>query len=170
RVTLGKSLNPPCPALITLLQISYVLAGSQGQEEFQVLQTKEPVSVAKGGKVTLNCTILENSPPGPVKWFKGAGPQRKEIYNFKGGSYPRIKAVVPSSHTDFSISISNITPEDTGTYYCVKFKRGNPDTEFKSGGTIILIFRILSISISKRQCFKPRALIISLSYSQKRLL
>uniref|UniRef100_F6T1Q2 Ig-like domain-containing protein n=1 Tax=Monodelphis domestica TaxID=13616 RepID=F6T1Q2_MONDO len=156
----------------TMLSVS----GSQGQEEFQVLQTKEPVSVAKGGKVTLNCTILENSPPGPVKWFKGAGPQRKEIYNFKGGSYPRIKAVVPSSHTDFSISISNITPEDTGTYYCVKFKRGNPDTEFKSGGggTIILIFayilEILSISISKRQCFKPRALIISLSYSQKRLL
>ncbi|EPQ19774.1 Signal-regulatory protein beta-1 [Myotis brandtii] len=35
---------------------------------------------------------------------------------------------------DFSIHISNITPADTGTYYCVKFRRGaSQDTEFKSG-------------------------------------
>ncbi|ELK34490.1 Signal-regulatory protein beta-1 isoform 3 [Myotis davidii] len=35
---------------------------------------------------------------------------------------------------DFSIRISNITPADTGTYYCVKFRRGGgDDTEFKSG-------------------------------------
>lgn len=35
---------------------------------------------------------------------------------------------------DFSIRISNITPADTGTYYCVKFRRGgDSDTEFKSG-------------------------------------
>ncbi|XP_036178330.1 signal-regulatory protein beta-1-like isoform X3 [Myotis myotis] len=35
---------------------------------------------------------------------------------------------------DLSIRISNITPADTGTYYCVKFRRGGgDDTEFKSG-------------------------------------
>nr|KAF6358506.1 hypothetical protein mPipKuh1_010331 [Pipistrellus kuhlii] len=35
---------------------------------------------------------------------------------------------------DFSIRISNITPADTGTYYCVKFRRGDGgDMEFKSG-------------------------------------
>uniref|UniRef100_F6R8N8 Ig-like domain-containing protein n=1 Tax=Monodelphis domestica TaxID=13616 RepID=F6R8N8_MONDO len=116
------------------------ITGAQ-EQELQVLQPKEPVSVAKGLTVTLNCTATSNDLPGPVKWFKGAGPQRKEIYNFRGGSNPRIKAVVPSSNTDFSINISNITPEDTGTYYCVKFKKGNPDTEFKSGGGTMLSVR-----------------------------
>ncbi|XP_054397677.1 signal-regulatory protein beta-1 isoform X2 [Pongo abelii] len=34
---------------------------------------------------------------------------------------------------DFSICISNITPADAGTYYCVKFRKGSPNMEFKSG-------------------------------------
>ena len=35
---------------------------------------------------------------------------------------------------DFSIRISNITPADTGVYYCVKFQKGEQgDMEFKSG-------------------------------------
>ncbi|XP_035865547.1 tyrosine-protein phosphatase non-receptor type substrate 1-like isoform X2 [Phyllostomus discolor] len=35
---------------------------------------------------------------------------------------------------DFSICISNITPADTGTYYCVKFRKAEPNnTELKSG-------------------------------------
>lgn len=34
---------------------------------------------------------------------------------------------------DFSIRISNITPADTGMYYCVKFKKASPDMEIKSG-------------------------------------
>ena len=42
---------------------------------------------------------------------------------------------------DFSIRISNITPADTGTYYCVKFQKGTPDdVEFKSGpGTQVTV-------------------------------
>ena len=40
---------------------------------------------------------------------------------------------------DFSIRISNITPADTGVYYCVKFvKREGNDVEFKSGPGIHL--------------------------------
>ncbi|XP_026306289.1 signal-regulatory protein beta-1-like [Piliocolobus tephrosceles] len=34
---------------------------------------------------------------------------------------------------DFSIRISDITPADAGTYYCVKFRKGSPDVELKSG-------------------------------------
>ncbi|KAL4680657.1 hypothetical protein H8959_022598 [Pygathrix nigripes] len=34
---------------------------------------------------------------------------------------------------DFSIRISNITPADAGTYYCVKFRKGSPSVEMKSG-------------------------------------
>ncbi|XP_043845529.1 signal-regulatory protein beta-1-like [Dromiciops gliroides] len=130
---LGSSL--PCLLLILLLGLS----GSQGQERFQVLQPKDPISVAEGETVTLNCTVPGTPPAGPVKWFKGKGLQRQEIYNFKGHTSLRIKAVaLTARNTDFSISISNFTSNDTGTYYCVKFKKGNPDTELKSGGGTIL--------------------------------
>ncbi|XP_036608899.1 signal-regulatory protein beta-1-like [Trichosurus vulpecula] len=126
-------LGSPLPSLLLILFLG--LSGAQGQEEIQVLQPKDPVSVAEGETVTLNCTKPGVQLAGPVIWFKGKGSQRQEIYNFKGGTYPRIKKTVPlSSATDFSLSISNITPQDSGTYYCVKFKRGAPDTELKSGG------------------------------------
>lgn len=37
---------------------------------------------------------------------------------------------------DFTIRISNVTPEDAGTYFCVKFQKGavEPDIEIQSGG------------------------------------
>ncbi|XP_068929950.1 signal-regulatory protein beta-1-like isoform X2 [Petaurus breviceps papuanus] len=125
------------PSLLLILLIG--VSGAQGEEELQVLQPKNPVYVAEGETVTLNCTVLGTPPPGPVMWFKGKGPQRQEIYNFKGGTYPGIKKAGPfSSNTDFSISISHITPEDSGTYYCVKFRKGNTDTELKSGGGTVL--------------------------------
>ncbi|ELK04037.1 Tyrosine-protein phosphatase non-receptor type substrate 1 [Pteropus alecto] len=42
---------------------------------------------------------------------------------------------------DYSIRISNITPADTGTYYCVKFRREDTDTvQFRSGpGTQLIV-------------------------------
>jgi signal-regulatory protein alpha/beta1/gamma len=43
---------------------------------------------------------------------------------------------------DFSILISNVTPADAGTYYCVKFQKagGSEDTEFKPGpGTDLFV-------------------------------
>ncbi|XP_072487817.1 signal-regulatory protein beta-1-like isoform X2 [Notamacropus eugenii] len=130
---LGSSL----PSLLLILLLG--LCGSRGQEELQVLQPKDPVSVIEGETAILNCTVPGIPPPGPVIWFKGKGPQRQEIFNFKGGSYPRIrKAAQSSSNTDFSISISHLAPQDSGTYYCVKFLRGNPDTELKSGGGTML--------------------------------
>lgn len=130
-------LGSPVPSLLLILLLGF--SGAQGQEEIEVLQPKDPLSVAEGETVTLNCTVPEILPAGPVKWFKGKGPQRQEIYNFKGGTYPRIRKTAPlSSTTDFSISISHITPEDSGTYYCVKFKKGIPNTELKSGGGTML--------------------------------
>ncbi|XP_043845258.1 signal-regulatory protein beta-1-like [Dromiciops gliroides] len=137
---LGSSL--PSWLLILLLGFS----GAQGQEEIQVLQPKHPISVAEGETVTLNCTISGIPPAGPVKWFKGKGPQRQEIYNFKGGPFPRIMTADPSSNMDFSINISHITSEDLGTYYCIKFKKGNPETEFKSGGGTMLCMRGRDVS------------------------
>ncbi|NXS50960.1 SHPS1 phosphatase, partial [Balaeniceps rex] len=44
------------------------------------------------------------------------------IYDQKG-SFPRVRRVVSGSDTDFSIHISDVRPEDAGTYYCVRFKK-----------------------------------------------
>ncbi|XP_036900185.1 tyrosine-protein phosphatase non-receptor type substrate 1-like isoform X2 [Sturnira hondurensis] len=85
---------------------------------------------------TLSCTMTSILPVGPVMWFRGTGPGRELIYSQKGDHSPRVTNVTDATkknNTDFSIRISNITPADAGTYYCVKFRRGNPDTELKSG-------------------------------------
>ncbi|XP_074140919.1 signal-regulatory protein beta-1-like [Sminthopsis crassicaudata] len=116
-------------------QISSFLAGTGGQEEVQVLQPDDHVSGIEGGTILLHCMVFGFPLPGPVKWFKGKEPQREEIFNFKGIINHRIKAIdFSKSNTNFSISISHITPEDSGTYYCVKFRKGiTAVKEFKSG-------------------------------------
>ncbi|KAM5305500.1 tyrosine-protein phosphatase non-receptor type substrate 1-like [Glossophaga mutica] len=80
---------------------------------------------------------------GPVLWFRGTGPGREFIYSQKGAHSPRVTSVTDTTrrnNTDYSIHISDITPADTGTYYCVKFRRGSPDMELKSGaGTRLTI-------------------------------
>ncbi|XP_006868810.1 PREDICTED: signal-regulatory protein beta-1 isoform 3-like [Chrysochloris asiatica] len=122
-------------------------AGVTGEEELQVTQP-EMVSVAAGETAILPCTISSLQPLGPINWFWGTGPDRQLIYNFKGTHehlplYPRVRNVADitqRNNMDFSISISNITPADTNTYYCVKFQKGTPNTEFKSGpGTRVTV-------------------------------
>uniref|UniRef100_A0A8C3WPH1 Ig-like domain-containing protein n=1 Tax=Catagonus wagneri TaxID=51154 RepID=A0A8C3WPH1_9CETA len=119
-------------------QRSYLAApGAAGEEQLQVLQPERSVSVAAGETATLRCTLTSLVPVGPLRWFKGAGPARELIYDFKGGHFPRVTNASDTTkrdNKDFSIHIRNITPADTGTYYCVKFQRGTPsDVEFRSG-------------------------------------
>ncbi|EFB15477.1 hypothetical protein PANDA_007383, partial [Ailuropoda melanoleuca] len=117
--------------------------GAAGEPELQVIQPDKSVSVAAGQTATLRCTVTSLYPIGPVEWFRGTGPARESVYNFKGGHYPRVTNVSDATkrnNTDFSIRISEITPADTGAYYCVKFQRGSPDVEFKSGpGTQVTV-------------------------------
>ncbi|XP_004416883.1 PREDICTED: tyrosine-protein phosphatase non-receptor type substrate 1-like, partial [Odobenus rosmarus divergens] len=111
--------------------------------ELQVIQPEKSVSVAAGQTATLRCTLTSLLLGGPVEWFRGTGPGRELIFSFRGGRYPRVTNVSDTTkrnNTDFSIRISNITPADTGTYYCVKFQKGTPDVEFKSGpGTQLIV-------------------------------
>ncbi|KAM5305404.1 tyrosine-protein phosphatase non-receptor type substrate 1-like isoform 1-T2 [Glossophaga mutica] len=123
----------PAPCLLLTLLLG--LAGGAG-EELQVIQRDNSVSVAAGETATLNCTVTSILPVGPVMWFRGTGPGREFIYGQKGAHSPRVISVTDRTrrnNTDFSIRISSITPADTGTYYCVKFRRGSPDEELKSG-------------------------------------
>ncbi|XP_006752998.2 PREDICTED: signal-regulatory protein beta-1 isoform 3-like [Myotis davidii] len=90
-----------------------------------------------GLPATLSCTVTSFLPVGYIQWFRGTGTGRELIYSLRRGHFPRVTNVADTTrrdNMDFSIRISNITPADTGTYYCVKFRRGGgDDTEFKSG-------------------------------------
>lgn len=137
-----RPMEPAGPAagrlgpLLCLLISAFCTWAGGAAEELQVIQPDKSVSVEAGQTATLRCTLTSMHPVGPVQWFKGTGPGRESMYSFKEGHFPRVTVVgdtTKRNNTDFSIRISDITPADTGTYYCVKFRRGNPDTEVKSG-------------------------------------
>uniref|UniRef100_A0A8D1IZT0 Tyrosine-protein phosphatase non-receptor type substrate 1 n=1 Tax=Sus scrofa TaxID=9823 RepID=A0A8D1IZT0_PIG len=137
--------NLPLPSVMLPLLLG--LTGAAGEEGLQVLQPERSVSVAAGETATLPCTVTSLIPTGPLRWFKGAGPARELIYDFKGdprGHSPRVTNASDATrrdNKDFSIRIRNITPADAGTYYCVKFRRESPaDVEFRSGpGTRLFV-------------------------------
>ncbi|XP_045689318.1 signal-regulatory protein beta-1-like isoform X1 [Phyllostomus hastatus] len=126
----------PCLLLALLLRLLLGFTGGAG-EELRVIQPEKSVAVAAAETATLNCTVTSILPVGPMFWFRGTGPGRELIYSQKGGHSPRVTNASDATrrnNTDFSIRISNITPEDTGTYYCVKFHKAEPkNTELKSG-------------------------------------
>nr|XP_034979048.1 tyrosine-protein phosphatase non-receptor type substrate 1-like [Zootoca vivipara]XP_034979049.1 tyrosine-protein phosphatase non-receptor type substrate 1-like [Zootoca vivipara]XP_034979050.1 tyrosine-protein phosphatase non-receptor type substrate 1-like [Zootoca vivipara]XP_034979051.1 tyrosine-protein phosphatase non-receptor type substrate 1-like [Zootoca vivipara] len=108
-------------------------SGAKGQD-LEVLQPPGPLSVSAGETLTLTCTVNGSGPPGGVKWHKGSDRRQAPIYSERGQFSSRVTRVVPGSQTDFTILIRNIRPEDAGTYYCVKYRAGTQDIEFKSGG------------------------------------
>ncbi|XP_021048922.1 tyrosine-protein phosphatase non-receptor type substrate 1 isoform X8 [Mus pahari] len=124
--------------LCLLLSASCFCAGATGKK-VKVIQPEKSVSVAAGNSTVLNCTVTSLSPVGPIRWYRGVGQNRELIYRFTGDTFPRITNVSDATkrnNMDFSIRISNVTPDDAGTYYCVKFQKGpsEPDTEIQSGG------------------------------------
>ncbi|XP_008058097.1 tyrosine-protein phosphatase non-receptor type substrate 1-like [Carlito syrichta] len=139
------------PLLCLLLAATCAWSGVTGQE-LQVIQPDKSVSVAAGESATLQCTVTSLLPVGPIKWFKGAGQDRELIFEQKGTHVARVSTVsdlTKRNNTDFSIRISNITPADAGTYFCVKFQRGSPDTvEIKSGpGTEVSVSGEYSVGL-----------------------
>ncbi|XP_011369220.2 tyrosine-protein phosphatase non-receptor type substrate 1-like [Pteropus vampyrus] len=132
------------PLLCLLIAASCAGSGEAAEKDLKVIQPDKSVSVAAGETATLNCTLTTLHPVGPIQWFRGTAPGRELIYSFKGGHFPRITTAADTTKrntTDYSIRISNITPADTGTYYCVKFRKGEPDAvQFKSGpGTQLVV-------------------------------
>nr|XP_008540586.1 PREDICTED: signal-regulatory protein beta-1 isoform 3-like [Equus przewalskii] len=135
--------SPPClPLPSLLLPLLLGLTGAAG-EQLQVIQPEKSLLVAAGETATLRCTLTSLNLVGPVQWFRGTGPGRELIYSFKGGHFPRVTNVSDNTernNMDFSIHISNITLADADIYYCVKFRKGSPDVEVKSGqGTRLFV-------------------------------
>ncbi|XP_031232233.1 tyrosine-protein phosphatase non-receptor type substrate 1-like isoform X4 [Mastomys coucha] len=122
-----------------LLLILFLGFKGAAMKELKVIQPEKSISVPAGGSATLNCTVTSLFPVGPKKWFRGTGHNRQLIYSFTGEHFPRVTNASDTSkrnNLDFSIRISNVTPADEGTYYCVKFQRElkDPDIEIQSGG------------------------------------
>ncbi|NXN41651.1 SHPS1 phosphatase, partial [Rhinoptilus africanus] len=106
---------------------------AQVNQDFQLQQPQEKVSVTVGGTLTLTCTTSGNGPAGPVKWLKGWGSGNQTVYE-QTGSFPRVTREVNESNTDFTIHIRDVQPEDAGTYYCVKFRKSlSGDEVFQHG-------------------------------------
>ncbi|XP_077192082.1 tyrosine-protein phosphatase non-receptor type substrate 1-like isoform X2 [Paroedura picta] len=122
-----------------LVLLSCRWPGARAQE-LAVLQTRGPLKLTEGETLHLNCTLTGFGPPGGVSWFKGSDRGQAPVYNDKSPPRPRVERAVPLSDTDYSIRIRSILPEDAGTYYCVKYKAGSPETEYKVGkGTEVLV-------------------------------
>jgi len=107
--------------------------GAQTYPDFKLQQPQSSEVVIKGDTLTLNCTVSGSGPVGAVKWVKGWGSDNQTVYEQKG-SFPRVMRAVDDPD-DFSIHISNVSLEDSGTYYCVKLRK-NPsgDVVFRKGG------------------------------------
>ncbi|NWT27132.1 SIRBL protein, partial [Cardinalis cardinalis] len=103
---------------------------------FTLQQPQAKVTVTVGETLTLNCIASGVAGPGPVMWLKGWGSRNKTVYDPSNvDPSSRVKEAVPGSDTNFTIHIRNVQPEDMGTYYCVKFVKGNTGDEevFKRG-------------------------------------
>uniref|UniRef100_A0A8D2CRH8 Ig-like domain-containing protein n=1 Tax=Sciurus vulgaris TaxID=55149 RepID=A0A8D2CRH8_SCIVU len=121
----------------TCVPLTALTTPHTAEPELQVIQPETSVSVAAGESATLHCTVTSLYPVGPIKWFKGSGPDRETINKFKEGHFPRVTNVSDTTlrdNRDFSIRIRNVTPADAGTYYCVKFRKSsNENKEVQSG-------------------------------------
>ncbi|XP_025032290.1 tyrosine-protein phosphatase non-receptor type substrate 1-like [Python bivittatus] len=114
--------------------------GGMKAQDPKVWQSPESVRVLIGEDLHLECLVSEQLHPGPVKWYLGEGPRRILIYADKWTpeNDQRIERRSPSSNTDFTIFIHNVTLEDAGTYYCVKEKKNSKDW-FKGHGTQVVV-------------------------------
>ncbi|NXI09020.1 SIRB1 protein, partial [Irena cyanogastra] len=103
---------------------------AQVHQRFSLQQPKARVTVAVGETLTLNCTTSGTARAGPVMWLKGWGSGNKTVYDQKKQDpSSRVTRAVDGSNTDFTIHIRNVQPIDAGTYYCVKFVKGNADED-----------------------------------------
>uniref|UniRef100_A0A8C5U3N7 Ig-like domain-containing protein n=1 Tax=Malurus cyaneus samueli TaxID=2593467 RepID=A0A8C5U3N7_9PASS len=100
--------------------------GAQAGQPFKLHQPQSKVSVLAGQTLTLNCTTSGVGSPGAVRWLKGWDSGNKTIYDQRNEPQPqpRVMRAVVGSNTDFTIHIRDVQPEDMGTYYCVKFRKG----------------------------------------------
>ncbi|XP_058876680.1 signal-regulatory protein beta-1-like isoform X2 [Acipenser ruthenus] len=112
-----------CPILallLTLLQMS-----RPGVSQPIIIQDPGSVTGTEEGEVTLRC-IVTGAPPAPVRWYRDTGSGRQYLYSTSPPpnerNDPRVSQVHQNHDTDSSIRIVRLTVNDSGMYYCEKYK------------------------------------------------
>ncbi|XP_036607449.1 tyrosine-protein phosphatase non-receptor type substrate 1-like [Trichosurus vulpecula] len=130
-------------------------------QDVSIEQPLSLVTATIGGSAILQCRSKTDLPAGPVRWYKGTGPNRTLIF-YDRGSYTRIQKV-HNTNRILDIRISNITSQDEGVYYCIKFLK-NPEREFSSRtGTRLAISEHHSSSVLVAAAAGSVFLILTLS-------
>nr|XP_006009383.1 PREDICTED: tyrosine-protein phosphatase non-receptor type substrate 1-like isoform X2 [Latimeria chalumnae] len=120
-------------AVLTAIQTG--TRGGDGNRNFTITQPAE-ISATAGGSVILTCTLSGDGPNGKVKWNKKSGGEERLFYTTspREGEQPDSRAsFVKDSDRDKSIRITHLTRNDSGMYYCVKFKGDNEELKRGAG-------------------------------------
>ncbi|KAL7991209.1 hypothetical protein Chor_002448 [Crotalus horridus] len=86
-------------------------------------QSPEAVSIIAGSDLLLKCTLTQTDLPATAEWYKDLGNDQTLIYR-QSDKFSRGVRVLLGSPIDFSVSLSNMRPEDSGTYRCSMIKEG----------------------------------------------
>ncbi|XP_043940622.1 signal-regulatory protein beta-2-like [Protopterus annectens] len=125
--------------IITFLFIT--LSMLRGTHSLMVYQTLT-VTGEEGDTVIMNCTMSHNT-SGPVRWYKEENLQKvlySELIDEKSDTRAtRIVHDEKERNKDFSITFENITLEDAGVYYCVKFKSDKVNVATTGSGTRLYV-------------------------------
>ena len=99
-------------------------------------QTPAVKAVQQGGSVTLNCKtssdVFVHSSNHYLAWYQqkpGAAPKLLIYYatTLQSGTPSRFSG--SGTHSDFTLTISNVQAEDAGVYYCQSYHSGGVFTQ-----------------------------------------
>ncbi|KAG2464052.1 SHPS1 phosphatase, partial [Polypterus senegalus] len=143
----------------TKLKLPWMPAGVRGtaatQGAARVTQEPKQVEAEEGSSITLGCILLNETPLGPVRWYKGTGSGRQHFFSAAPKESEkndlRVRWAVENPMVNYSISVRDVRVNDTGKYYCEKFSKVQVDKPYASGTGVNLVVRVLwtiGISIS----------------------
>ncbi|XP_051788616.1 signal-regulatory protein beta-1-like isoform X5 [Erpetoichthys calabaricus] len=112
---------------------------------FNISQPQGQVEGVERSDVTLVCLVSSETPVGPVRWYKGAGSERRHFYSGfpKGGDKndPRVTWTAEYMTVNYSITIRDLRVSDTGEYYCEKYTKADENKPYASGPGVTLTVR-----------------------------
>ncbi|KAG5267184.1 hypothetical protein AALO_G00218930, partial [Alosa alosa] len=114
-----------------------VLCLQKSYGQVTVTQTPAVKAVQQGGSVTLNCRTSSDvynagSSFPELAWYQqkpGAAPKLLIYYakTLQSGTPSRFSG--SGTHSDFTLTISNVQDEDAGVYYCQSYHSGGVFTQ-----------------------------------------